>query len=601
MMIIVLLRKYLLAAFCLMMLLQAFGQNKKPNIIFILTDDQGYGDMACHGNPYINTPNIDQLHNESACFTNFHVGTTCAPSRATLLSGQYSNRVGAWHTIKGREILSHQVPTLASVLKDAGYRTGIFGKWHLGDAYPYRPQDRGFEEVVVHKAGGVGQSPDYWDNDYFDDVYYHNGKPEHYKGYCTDVWFEQATRFIQENKDKPFFCYLPLNAPHGPFIVDPKYSDPYKNNKNIPNANFYGMITNLDEHMGKLRKKLAAMGLAENTIFIFMTDNGTAGGVSFDKNGEVRAGYNAGMRGTKGSPYEGGHRVPFLLHWPAGNINKAAEIHTLVANVDFMPTILDLCNVQPRQHTLFDGMSLRPLLLKTSASWPQRTLVVDTQREEFLIKNKEACVMDDQWRLIKNGDKIALYNLANDPGQQQDVKEKYPDKAAKLNEGYENWWQSVSVNADTYNRYVIGSKKEKKVALNSHDAHSVDSNPAWNQQLVREGITEHGYYSLSVARNGNYIIELSRWPEESKLAINEAAPATEPVPGGFFYPKGNALNYVAAQIQIGDRIYKKQIEPGSTKVRFEIPLKKGDLDLTASFITQDKKLNNAYYVYITKK
>lgn len=203
-----------------------FGQ--KPNIIFILTDDQGYGDLACHGNSWIKTPHLDKLYSESIRFTNFHVGTTSAPTRAGLMSGKYCNKVGVWHTINGREMLSEDVEILPELLKEAGYQTGIFGKWHLGDSYPFRPQDRGFDEVLIHGGGGVGQQPDYWNNDYFDDTYFHNGNPEKFSGYCTDIWFSEAIKFIRNNKRRPFFCYIPTNAPHSPFHVEEKYMSPLR-------------------------------------------------------------------------------------------------------------------------------------------------------------------------------------------------------------------------------------------------------------------------------------------------------------------------------------------------------------------------------------
>ena len=317
----------------------------KPNIIFILTDDQGYGDLGCEGNPWIKTPSMDTLFAESVRFTNFHTGTTCAPSRAGLMTGKYCNKVGVWHTIKGREILSSEENTLAGWLKEAGYRTGIFGKWHLGDNYPYRPQDRGFDEVLIHGGGGVGQEPDYWNNDYFDDTYFHNGKAEKYNGYCTDIWFSEALKFIENNKNGPFFCYLSTNAPHHPYYVEAKYSDPYKNNPDIPHPDFYGMISNLDENLGRLREALDSLGLSTNTILVFMSDNGTSGGVEFGKDGEIMAGYNAGMRGKKGSPYDGGHRVPFFLYWPDGGIPGGKDVSTITSYIDFVPTILDLCGI----------------------------------------------------------------------------------------------------------------------------------------------------------------------------------------------------------------------------------------------------------------
>ena len=257
----------------------------KPNVILIITDDQGYGDIGFHGNDWIQTPNIDLLAKESVRLTDFHVGTTCAPTRSGLMTGRNCNRVGVWHTVMGRSLLRKSEVTMADVFKSNGYATGMFGKWHLGDNYPYRPHDRGFEEAFYHGGGGVSQSPDYWDNDYFDDTYFRNGEPEKVSGYCTDVWFSSALEFIERNREKPFFCYLSTNAPHGPYHVPQKYIDLYKDKSAIPNPNFYGMITNVDENLGTFRIRLEELGLADNTILIFMTDNGTAAGVEVDPDG----------------------------------------------------------------------------------------------------------------------------------------------------------------------------------------------------------------------------------------------------------------------------------------------------------------------------
>ncbi|MGB2821551.1 MAG: arylsulfatase, partial [Phycisphaerae bacterium] len=281
----------------------------KPNVVLVITDDQGYGDLGCHGNEVIRTPNIDRLHGESVRLTNFHVGPTCAPTRAGLMTGRYCNCTGVWHTIAGRSLIRRDEVTMADVFAAGGYRTGIFGKWHLGDNYPFRPQDRGFQDVLVHGGGGVSQTPDYWGNDYFDDTYFRSGVPESCTGYCTDVWFDEAMKFIEAGRDRPFFCYLPTNAPHGPYNVADSYSRPYRGLIPDQRANFYGMITNIDDNVGRLRAKLAELGIEENTILIWMTDNGTSAGCSLDENEFVREGFNAGMRGMKGSAYDGGHRT----------------------------------------------------------------------------------------------------------------------------------------------------------------------------------------------------------------------------------------------------------------------------------------------------
>ena len=203
------------------------AKGKRPNVILVMTDDQGYGDLACQGNPIIKTPHLDELYTQSLRLTNFHVGPTCSPTRAALVTGHYCNRTGVWHTIMGRSLLRKDEVTMGDIFSAGGYRTGIFGKWHLGDNPPFRPQDRGFGEVLVHGGGGVGQGPDYWGNDYFDDTYFHNGQPKKFTGYCTDVWFDGAMEFIEANRDRPFFCYIPTNAPHGPYNISDAYMNPY--------------------------------------------------------------------------------------------------------------------------------------------------------------------------------------------------------------------------------------------------------------------------------------------------------------------------------------------------------------------------------------
>ena len=249
--------------------LPAMAKESQPNVIVVITDDQGYGDVGAHGNSMIQTPNLDVLHSQSVRLTDYHVDPTCSPTRSALMTGRYSTRTGVWHTIMGRSLMNSQEYTVAEVFRDGGYTTGMFGKWHLGDNYPVRPQDQGFDYTFIHGGGGVGQGPDYWGNDYFDDTYWRNGKPEAQTGYCTDVWFNDALKFIERNRKKPFFAYISTNAPHGPYLVAEKYSDPYKE-KGVgsPQAEFYGMVENIDENMGKLMAKLDELKLADNTILI---------------------------------------------------------------------------------------------------------------------------------------------------------------------------------------------------------------------------------------------------------------------------------------------------------------------------------------------
>ena len=290
------------------------AQSIQPNVILIMTDDQGYSHLSCQGHPNIKTPNIDAFANDAIRFTDFHQEILCAPSRAALMTGRYSSRTGAWRTSAGRAIMRAEEVTIAEIFKNNGYKTGHFGKWHLGDNYPFRSQDQGFDEVVAHKCGGVGQISDYWGNDYFDDTYYHNGELKQYKGYCADVWFNETMRYIDEVKDEPFFIYLASNTPHSPYNIADKFVQPFLD-AGVPKkrAQYYGMISNVDDNMGRLFNYLDENNLTENTIIVFTTDDGASGG-SFDThdgtvNGFPLNGFNAGFRGRKASVYEGGHRT----------------------------------------------------------------------------------------------------------------------------------------------------------------------------------------------------------------------------------------------------------------------------------------------------
>ena len=259
----------------------------KPNVIVVMTDDQGYGDLACHGNPVLKTPNLDRLYAESVRFTDFHVSPFCTPTRAALMTGNHPGYTGAYRTSSGRTMMHPDEKTVGHLFAEAGYATGMVGKWHLGDNAPHRPQDRGFQDVLWHRCGGIGQASDYWGNDYFDDTYERatadnrQGTFEKFEGYCTDVWFREGLRFVENNRDKPFFLYLAPNAPHGPYYVAPEWAKPYQDNEQVANANFYGMVANIDHNMGILRRRLKELELADSTILIFMTDNGTAAGAKF--------------------------------------------------------------------------------------------------------------------------------------------------------------------------------------------------------------------------------------------------------------------------------------------------------------------------------
>lgn len=567
-------------------------ERDKPNVVFILTDDQGYGDLGCNGNEWIQTPNIDSVYNESLSFTDYHVGTTCAPSRGGLMTGKFSNNVGVWHTIMGREILNEGEPTMAEFFKENAYKTSMFGKWHLGDNYPFRPQDRGFDESVIHKGGGVGQQPDYWNNDYFSDTYFRNGVPEKFEGYCTDIWFAEAQKFIEKSKDEPFFCYIALNAPHSPYNVPSKYSDLYKGQENILNPEFYGMITNIDENVGKLRAFLAEKELAENTIFIYMSDNGTAAGVSFDKNGDVKKGFNAGMRGTKGSEYEGGHRVPFIMHWPKGELSQRKDINALTSYVDFFPTLADLCGL-PSPSGKIDGISLKNVIYNNEN--PDRVLVVDTQREDDLIKWKQPSIMKDKWRMIGKNE---LYDIKNDPGQKVNLAEEYPALMDSLKTAYESWWKGTETAAAQMTYIPVGSEVPELVQLNSHDLHTPVGHPTWNQSQVRSGSGAMGYWPIEVKNDGKYEVELCRWPKESGLGLRDAAPVGDEIPGKNQYKEGEQWLVNGAELIIDENTHVLAAPEMGERAVFTLDLKKGKQIMKASFKVDSGDKRQVFYAYV---
>lgn len=483
----------------------------RPNVILVITDDQGYGDVGAHGNTMIQTPQLDKLHAQSVRLTQFHVDPTCSPTRSALMTGRYSTRTGVWHTILGRSILYKDEVTMADVFKAGGYRTGIFGKWHLGDNYPSRPMDRGFDVSVVHGGGGVTQTPDYWDNDYFDDTYFRNGDPEKFDGYCTDVFFREASKFIQSDSDQPFFCYLTTNAPHGPFNVSQAYKQPYLD-KGVPEpmASFYGMITNIDDNMGRLTAMLEETGLDQNTILIFMTDNGTAAGVTGNPKEESNAwaGFNDGMRGQKGSAYEGGHRVPFFIRWPKGNLGQPRDVSNLSAHIDILPTLADLCEIDLPTDRHLDGTSLASLIKGAEVNWPNRTLFVHSQRIEYPRKWKTCSVMTEEWRLI---DGKELYRIEDDRGQTKDLSAQFPGVVENLRHQYEQWWTTLEPRFDDYPYISIGNDAENPAKITAHDWHG----PAvpWNQRMVRNMPHHNGYWMVDVEQTGWYRFTLRHWPE----------------------------------------------------------------------------------------
>ena len=556
-------------------------QAKRPNVILVMTDDQGYGDLGCTGNPWIKTPNIDTFHDKAVRLTDFHVSPLCTPTRGGIMSGLNPLRAGLSATCWGRSILNKDVPLMPEVFATGGYKTGMFGKWHLGDNYPYRPQDRGFQKVVAHKGGGVGQTPDFWSNNYFDDTYFHNGKPVSHDGYCTDVWFDEAMQFISENKDEPFFCYLATNAPHGPYLVADKYKKPYENNPNIPEPAFYGMITNIDENFKRLEDKLDELEITDNTILIFMTDNGSSGGWFEPEN----VGYNAGMRGKKGSYYDGGHRVPFFIRWPEGGMEGGRDIGEFVNHVDLLPTFIDLCGLEAPENHKTDGFNAAPLLRGESGELPDRTIFTQFQQGTVIPDKWNCGVMTKRWRLIKGEE---LYDIKADPGQKNDIAAQHPEIVKKMRDAHEEWWSEVSQILENYNPISLGNPAENPTRLDSMD---VMGDVAWHQDHIKQAIKSCGKWRVDVEQSGTYEFRLRRWPTELGLPIDEILKNEESI----------RITPNRAWVEIAGQKSECQVEKDAKEATFKLELSAGITTMEAWFADDAKnEVQGAYYVYVTK-
>lgn len=569
----------------------ATTSQQPPNVVFLLSDDVGYGDLACLGNPFIKTPNLDALHADSVRFTDFHVSPTCAPSRASLMTGRYSNTTGVWHTINGRSLLDPANMTMAQCFKSSGYATGIFGKWHLGDNYPCRTIDFGFDESVVCGGGGIWQTPDYFGNDDRNDAYLHNGVYEKYLGFSTDIFFDRAMDFMEQAQDRrqPFFCYIPTPAAHEPVWALERDASPYVSVPRLSKPGFYGMIANIDSNLGRLRTFLESRGLAENTILIYAGDNGSEDGIHS---------FNAGMRSGKVSPYDGGHRVPLFVSWPVGKLTGGKDVSTLTAHIDLLPTLVELCHLKIRGKDV-DGRSLLPLLYGRESNWQPRVIVTDSQREEHLVKWKDAAIMTQQWRLVSptaDGDqsRIELYDILRDPGQKDDVAARYPEVVQQLKDEYETWWARTSVNSGKVVRIVLGSGRENPATLTSMDWHGDGAQHVWNQKQIRTGPAVNGYWAVDIESTGRYRFELRRWPRELDYAINSAY--LDPLPNMETTP-GVAISAVRAELKIANVHEVKPVKSGDKYAEFVVMLPKGPAELKTAFYGADGTERGAYYLY----
>ena len=567
--------------------------NQTPNIIIVMTDDQGYGDLGYNGNPIIKTKNLDQFASESINFTNYHVGTTCSPTRAGFITGRNCLRNGVWHTNAGCSLLNQDEVTIADLFSKAGYETGMFGKWHLGDNYSFLPEQRGFKETFYHKGGGVGQTPDYWNNNYQDDVYFRNGKPEKTKGYCTDVFFDEAISFINKNREKPFLCFLSLNAPHSPFNVPMEYYEMYENENDLLESQkrFYGMITNIDDNFGRLHQQVENLGILDNTIIIFTTDNGTSNGYKYSRKEKKWLGFNAGMRGTKTSEYDGGHRVPFIIKWKNGKLIGGKNYSGLSAHVDMLPSLLSLAKIPFSSRKKIDGTDLSKYILNQKEA--DRMLVTDTQRNLWPEKGKQSCVMYGNWRLV-NGNE--LYNIEDDPGQKNNIINENQDLSKKMQRFYDDWWEDAS---KEFQYSYIDIMPNISNTVTAHDV-QVSSITAWDQSVIRKGDPyELGKFYVDFKKSGEYKLTLRRWPKESGLnlkdSINDYVPATKNWDQQL---NGKSMKISSAFIKIGDEEYKLKISDELDNASINININAGKTTIEPGFILESGRNSVAFYTDI---
>lgn len=488
---------------------------KRPNVVLIITDDQGYGDLGFHGNPRIKTPRLDALARDSVRFRTFYVSPVCSPTRSSLMTGRYNYRTGIVDTFRGRSMMHPGEVTLAEMLGPAGYRTGIFGKWHLGDHAPSRPIDQGFQEALVHRGGGIGQPSDPPGNSYFDPILMHNGKEEKTRGYCSDVYTDAAIRFIESEPGRPFFVYLAFNAPHEPLQVPDRDLQPYLGltpyrgepgvghplPEQLPvetTAKVYAMVSNIDANVGRLLDRLDSLGLARDTIVVFLTDNGPQ-----------QPRYNAGMLDRKGNVHEGGIRVPCFIRWP-GTLEPGRVVEKAAAHIDLAPTLLEACAVARPEKVAFDGRSLLPLLKGQAVDWPDRTLYFQWHRGDVPEIHRAFAARSDRYKLVQPKGveprplpeplTYELYDMQADSLEQKNIAGEKPEVVARMLKEYEAWFRDVrSERYFTPPRIHLASPLEDPVTLTRQDWRGPET--AWEPGDI-------GGWDVDVLRSGKFDVDL---------------------------------------------------------------------------------------------
>ena len=467
--------------------LDAQASKTKPNVLIMLTDDQGYGDLQSHGNPHLSTPNIEKIGLEGIEMTHFFSYPNCSASRAAILTGRYPYRTGVTGVTQVDHFMNTSEVTIAEVLQDAGYVTGIFGKWHLGDNTPMRPQDQGFDEILVHKGGGIGQDAGPIGNTYFDPVLEHNGQSEKFNGYCDDVFTDAAIEFISTNKDRPFFTYLATNLPHFPLQApDHKAQKFREKGLHEDNALTFGMIENIDDNVGRVMDHLNKLGILDNTLVIFLSDNGPRHRRS--KNDVYPGRWVSNLRGTKTSVYECGTRVPFFVKVP-GESDGNVKLDRMGTVIDIMPTVLDFCDIE-NVHLNMDGISLLPLWRQEVTELPERVFFTQMHYGPTVFKYMHFAVRGQEYKLVSPHDdphhilyqpqdreledvlsSLELYNVQDDPSERINLASKHPEIVENLLAKYELWFDEVTEERDAkgIQRIHLGSAAQPHVNLSKFD------------------------------------------------------------------------------------------------------------------------------------
>jgi arylsulfatase A-like enzyme len=495
-----------------------------------MTDDQGYGDLGYHGNPRVRTPHLDRFAKESVRLKSFYVSPVCSPTRASLMTGRYNYRTGVVDTFAGRSLMHPDEQTLAELLTAAGYRAGIFGKWHLGDNAPLRAIDQGFQEALVIKGGGIGQASDPpGGSHYLDPVLQHNGRPQKYRGYCSDIFTTAAIEFLSTPGDHPFFAYLAFNCPHEPLEAPEAELDSYRVvdltpesfpqlGQSIPPslmspadeiARVYAMVTNIDTNVGRVLSALEARGLDRDTIVIFLTDNGPA-----------RVRFNAGLRGWKGTVYDGGIHVPCYIRWP-GHFPAGRAVDRIAAHIDIVPTLLEACGATPPASLRFDGRSLMPLLRGDSdVTWPERTLFFQWHRGDRPEPDRAFVARSQRYALLRREPPpesrkvppLELYDLEADPWQQHDLASREPRIVDAMHAEYLAWFKDVSsTRGFDPVRIAIGGDREDPTILTRQD---------WRGPRSGWGINDLGHWEVVVVRGGRFDVALRLTPRRFRTVAH---------------------------------------------------------------------------------